>query len=232
MTETATLGGGCFWCLEAVYLDMEGVTSVRSGYMGGHVGQPELSAGVLGPTGHVEVVQIEFDPAVTSFADILDVFFTIHDPTTPDRQGNDVGPQYRSVIFYHSEEQKRIAQEKIAELTAAGIWRDPVVTAVEPAVRFWEAEAYHQDYYANNRNQAVLHVRRRPEGGQISGTSSLEKRGRNAEGRSPPAGENPLLCDFEFQRHRGPNVRECPASTGSLRRWQCRSDAVHTSGRT
>ena len=153
MTETATLGGGCFWCLEAVYLGMEGVTSVRSGYMGGHIDNPSYHQVCTGKTGHAEVVQVDFDPAVTAFADILDVFFTIHDPTTPDRQGNDVGPQYRSAIFYHSEEQNKVAREKIADLTAARTWRDPIVTSVEPATRFWEAEAYHHDYYRNNRNQ-------------------------------------------------------------------------------
>lgn len=153
MKELATLGGGCFWCLEAVYLEMDGVLSVHSGYMGGQVDNPTYQQVCSGRSGHVEVVQVEFDPAVTSFGEVLDVFFAIHDPTTVDRQGNDVGPQYRSVIFYHSAEQERIAKEKIAEATAEGTWRDPIVTAVEPAVHFWEAEAYHQDYYRNNQTQ-------------------------------------------------------------------------------
>jgi peptide-methionine (S)-S-oxide reductase len=153
MIETATLGGGCFWCLEAVYLGMEGVTAVRSGYMGGKIDNPTYQQVCSGRSGHVEVVQVDFDTDVTSFSDILEVFFEIHDPTTLDRQGNDVGPQYRSVIFYHSDEQKRAAEEKIREITTAGTWGDPIVTAVEPASRFWEAEAYHQDYYRNNQVQ-------------------------------------------------------------------------------
>jgi peptide-methionine (S)-S-oxide reductase len=132
---------------------MEGVNAVRSGYMGGRIENPTYQQVCTGRSGHVEVVQLEFDTAVTSFAGILDVFFTIHDPTTPDRQGNDVGPQYRSVIFYHSEEQRMTAEARIAELTKAQTWRDPIVTTVEPAVRFWEAEGYHQDYYRNNRTQ-------------------------------------------------------------------------------
>lgn len=153
MTETATLGGGCFWCLEAVYLGMKGVTAVRSGYMGGAIENPSYQQVCTGRSGHVEVVQVDFDPAIAPFGEILDVFFTIHDPTTPDRQGNDVGPQYRSVIFFHSEEQHRAAMEKIAELTASGTWDAPVVTSVEPATRFWEAEPYHRDYYRNNPAQ-------------------------------------------------------------------------------
>jgi peptide-methionine (S)-S-oxide reductase len=153
MTETATLGGGCFWCLEAVYQRMKGVTRVRSGYMGGAVENPSYEQVCSGRSGHVEVVQLEFDPETAGFGDILDVFFAIHDPTTLNRQGNDVGPQYRSVIFYHSDEQRRMAENRIAEIAAAGTWRDPVVTAVEPASRFWEAEAYHQDYYRNHASQ-------------------------------------------------------------------------------
>jgi peptide-methionine (S)-S-oxide reductase len=121
--------------------------------MGGHVDNPGYQQVCTGRTGHVEVVQLEFDPAVTTFENILEVFFTIHDPTTLDRQGNDVGPQYRSVIFYHSEDQKKAALDAIGKLTSEKTWRDPIVTAVEPAVRFWEAEAYHQDYYRNNSGQ-------------------------------------------------------------------------------
>src|SRR3954453_21170846 len=128
--EITTLGGGCFWCLEAVYSEMEGVESAISGYMGGHVVNPDYHAVCTGTTGHVEVVQVTFDPAVTTFREILDVFFAIHDPTTRDRQGNDTGPQYRSVIFYHDEGQRAIAEETIRELDAEGLWSRPIVTDV------------------------------------------------------------------------------------------------------
>ncbi|RMF82070.1 MAG: peptide-methionine (S)-S-oxide reductase [Chloroflexi bacterium] len=152
-TEVTTLGGGCFWCLEAIYDDLSGVTDVVSGYMGGDVANPSYQAVCTGTTGHAEVVQVTFDPDVISFKDILNVFFTIHDPTTLNRQGNDVGPQYRSAIFYHSDEQKRIAEETIAELTDAKLWRDPIVTEVTAAGTFYAAEDYHQNYFANNPNQ-------------------------------------------------------------------------------
>ncbi|MDX2153535.1 MAG: peptide-methionine (S)-S-oxide reductase MsrA [Bryobacteraceae bacterium] len=148
--ETITLGGGCFWCLEAVYDRMEGVVSVESGYMGGHVENPAYKDVCGGRTGHVEVVQVTFDTATTNLHEILDVFFTIHDPTTRDRQGNDVGPQYRSVIFYHDEEQRAAAEQVIAELTAKKVFRDPIVTDVEPAAKFYVAEDYHQEYFENN----------------------------------------------------------------------------------
>jgi peptide-methionine (S)-S-oxide reductase len=151
--ETATLGGGCFWCLEAVYDEMEGVTSVESGYMGGHLDKPDYHAVCTGKTGHVEVVRVTFDPAVTSYREILEVFFAIHDPTSMDRQGNDAGPQYRSVIFTYSEAQKETAQQVIAELDGAGIANRPVVTQVRPATTFYEAEAYHQEYFKNNPDQ-------------------------------------------------------------------------------
>ena len=147
MSEITTLGGGCFWCLEAVFDDMEGVLSVESGYMGGHVDNPSYQAVCTGRTGHVEVVQVTFDPAVTSFREILEVFFSIHDPTSRDRQGNDAGPQYRSVIFTHSEEQKAVAEEVIKELGPA------VVTEVRPATKFYQAEDYHQDYFRKNPDQ-------------------------------------------------------------------------------
>jgi peptide-methionine (S)-S-oxide reductase len=150
--EIATLGGGCFWCLEAVYDDMEGVASVESGYMGGHVDNPDYHAVCTGRTGHVEVVQVTFDPEVTSYRDILEVFFSIHDPTSMDRQGNDSGTQYRSVIFTHSEQQKKTAQEVIAELDKEGLGR-PVVTQVLPATTFYKAEEYHQQYFKNNPQQ-------------------------------------------------------------------------------
>ncbi|HZT32698.1 MAG TPA: peptide-methionine (S)-S-oxide reductase MsrA [Bryobacteraceae bacterium] len=151
--EIATLGGGCFWCLEAVYDEMQGVLSVESGYMGGHVKNPGYREVCTGTTGHAEVAQLKFDPAVLSYRDILEVFFAIHDPTTPDRQGNDVGPQYRSVIFYHSDAQRVTAEEVIREVTAARVFRDPVVTTVEPAAAFYRAEDYHQEYFRNHPNQ-------------------------------------------------------------------------------
>jgi peptide-methionine (S)-S-oxide reductase len=151
--ETATLGGGCFWCLEAVYQEMAGVLSVASGYMGGHVENPTYEQVCGGRTGHVEVTQLVFDPAVVSFRDILDVFFTIHDPTTLDRQGNDVGTQYRSAIFYHSDEQKSVAEDEIRKIDAEGIWSKPIVTEVRPAEKFYRAEDYHQEYFSNNPNQ-------------------------------------------------------------------------------
>jgi peptide-methionine (S)-S-oxide reductase len=156
--EVATLGGGCFWCLEAVYDELRGVTDVVSGYAGGHVDNPSYKQVTTGHTGHAEVVQITFDPAVVSFKEILEVFFTIHDPTTLDRQGNDVGPQYRSAIFYHNEEQKQIAEETIHEIEAADIWDNPIVTEVTPLDTFYEAEDYHQEYFARNPAQGYCRV--------------------------------------------------------------------------
>jgi peptide-methionine (S)-S-oxide reductase len=152
-TEVATLAGGCFWCLEAVYDLLKGVKSVESGYMGGKVVNPTYQQVCTGMTGHAEVVQVTFDPAEVSFKDILDVFFTIHDPTTLNRQGNDVGTQYRSAIFFHSPEQKAAAEQKIAELNATHLWNNPIVTEVTPAETFYVAEDYHQEYFANNPNQ-------------------------------------------------------------------------------
>ncbi len=152
-SEIATLGGGCFWCLEAVYQEMAGVTSVVSGYMGGHVENPSYREVCTGTTGHVEVAQITFDPAVTSYREILEVFFAIHDPTSRDRQGNDAGSQYRSAIFYHSEEQRRTAEEAIRELDAEGGYGRPIVTEVRPAATFYRAEDYHQEYFRNNPRQ-------------------------------------------------------------------------------
>ena len=151
--ETTTLGGGCFWCLEAVFDGMEGVTKVVSGYMGGHVRNPDYNAVCTGSTGHVEVVEVTFDPAITTFTEILGVFFTIHDPTSMDRQGNDAGTQYRSAIFFHSEAQRQAAEECIAELDREAIWSRPIVTKVLAASTFYPAEAYHQDYFRNNPNQ-------------------------------------------------------------------------------
>ena len=149
-TETAILGGGCFWCVEAAIKQLQGVESVRSGYMGGRVNNPTYQQVCSGKTGHVEVAEIVFDPAIITYSDLLHVFFTLHDPTTLNRQGNDVGEQYRSVIFYLNEEQKKIANHVIAELTGEKVFRDPIVTAVEPASTFYIAENYHQDYFAKH----------------------------------------------------------------------------------
>ena len=151
--EVATLAGGCFWCLEAVCDRLEGVDSVESGYMGGHTPNPNYRDVCDGNTGHAEVVQVTFDPKVLSFRDLLEVFFVIHDPTTLNRQGNDVGTQYRSSIFYHSPEQKAEAQKIIAELTADKVFLAPIVTEVVPTVQFHIAENYHQEYFENNPNQ-------------------------------------------------------------------------------
>jgi len=151
--EIATLAGGCFWCLEAVYDQMKGVHSVESGYMGGHTGNPTYADVCSGDTGHAEAVRITFDPKVTSYADLLNVFFAIHDPTTPNRQGSDEGTQYRSVIFYHSPEQKRLAEQVIAELSRSKLYDDPIVTEVSPAGTFHPAEDYHQEYFQRNPRQ-------------------------------------------------------------------------------
>ncbi len=151
--ETATLGGGCFWCLEAVYDEMEGVISVESGYMGGHAENPSYRLVCTGMTGHVEVVQVTFDPEMTSYREILEVFFAIHDPTSRDRQGNDTGSQYRSVIFYHDEGQRVLAEDFIRELNEEKIWPRPIVTEVRPATAFYVAEDYHHEYFRNNPNQ-------------------------------------------------------------------------------
>ena len=152
-SEIATLGGGCFWCLEAVYQQMAGVLSIVSGYMGGHVENPTYQQVCAGTTGHVEVVEGAFDPEIASYRDILEVFFAIHDPTSFDRQGNDAGPQYRSVIFYHTGAQHAVADETILELNAEGIWDAPIVTEVRPAATFYPAEDYHQEYFRNNPKQ-------------------------------------------------------------------------------
>jgi peptide-methionine (S)-S-oxide reductase len=157
-TEIATLGGGCFWCLEAVFEQVRGVERVESGYAGGTAPKPTYQQVCSGTTGHAEVVQIVFDPKVLLFGELLDIFFDIHDPTTLNRQGADVGTQYRSVIFYHSPEQKRIAEEKIAALDAAGVWGAPVVTQAVPFEAFHRAEAYHQGYFRNNPGQGYCQV--------------------------------------------------------------------------
>jgi peptide-methionine (S)-S-oxide reductase len=146
--EVATLAGGCFWCLEAVYLELRGVTGVKSGYAGGHVPNPTYEQVCGKQTGHAEVVQVSFDPSVITYAELLEVFFTIHDPTTKDRQGNDVGPQYRSAIFTHGDEQARIAREQL--VAAQAHWEAPIVTELQPLETFWPAETYHDNYLARN----------------------------------------------------------------------------------
>jgi peptide-methionine (S)-S-oxide reductase len=153
MTETATLAGGCFWCLEAVYRELRGVERVQSGYAGGRRPNPTYEQVCTGTTGHAEVVQVDFDPSVISYRDLLDVFFTIHDPTTLDRQGNDVGTQYRSEIFTHDAAQDAAARAKIAELTKEGVWDDPIVTKIEPLTTFYPAEDYHAAYFERNGGQ-------------------------------------------------------------------------------
>ncbi len=152
-SEVATLGAGCFWCVEAVFDDLKGVSDVVSGYTGGRNPNPTYREVCSGTTGHAEVVQVTFDPSVVSYADILRIFFTVHDPTQLNRQGNDVGTQYRSAIFFHSPEQQRIAREVIAELSEQQLWDRPIVTEVTPAREFYTAEDYHQEYFANNQFQ-------------------------------------------------------------------------------
>ena len=158
----ATLAGGCFWCLEAVYNELRGVESVVSGYAGGHDPDPTYEAVCSETTGHAEVVQIAFDPDMVSFRELLEVFFTIHDPTTLNRQGNDVGTQYRSAVYYHDEEQRLIADEVIEEMTVAGLWDDPIVTEVTALDTFYEAEEYHQQYFEKNPFQPYCFVVVRP----------------------------------------------------------------------
>ena len=150
MTETATLGGGCFWCLEAVFERLEGVESVTSGYAGGHKENPTYEEVCSGSTGHAEVVQVEYDPEVISYEKLLEVFFMIHDPTTLNRQGPDVGTQYRSIVLYHDEAQKEAVETFVDGLEAEDVYDDEIVTEVEPLETFWEAEEYHQDYYEKN----------------------------------------------------------------------------------
>lgn len=156
--EVATLGGGCFWCLEAVYVELNGVERVVSGYAGGRVARPSYAQVCSGTTGHAEVVQITFDPRVIAYQDLLDVFFTIHDPTTLNRQGHDVGTQYRSIVLYHSPEQREVAERTIARLNAAGTWDAPIVTEVQPLTEFYPAEEYHQHYFEHNPEQPYCQV--------------------------------------------------------------------------
>jgi peptide-methionine (S)-S-oxide reductase len=151
--ETITLGGGCFWCLDAVYRGVEGVHEVVSGYAGGHVAEPTYAQVCDGTTGHAEVVRVTFDPSAIALRDLLGVFFSIHDPTTKDRQGADVGPQYRSIVLAEDDEQERVAREAIEELRREGVWDAPIVTEVERLERFWPAEPYHQNFFAANPGQ-------------------------------------------------------------------------------
>jgi peptide-methionine (S)-S-oxide reductase len=156
--ELATLGGGCFWCLEAVYQDLRGVERVVSGYAGGEVDNPTYEQVCSGATGHAEVVQVSFDPSVVGYRELLEVFFTVHDPTTLNRQGADVGTQYRSVVFFHTPEQEQTTREVIAEIESAGVWDSPLVTEVSPLARFYPAEEYHQNYFRRNPNQPYCRV--------------------------------------------------------------------------
>lgn len=157
-SQVATLAGGCFWCLEAVYDELRGVEHVESGYAGGRIPNPSYKAVCTGTTGHAEVIQATFDPNIISFRDLLHVFFTIHDPTTLNRQGADEGTQYRSAIFYHDDEQKKTAEEVIREITAAKIWDRPIVTKLEPYSEFYMAEDYHQEYFAHNPEQGYCRI--------------------------------------------------------------------------
>ncbi len=157
-TETATLGGGCFWCLEAVYEQLKGVIQVESGYAGGAVPNPTYEQVCTGRTGHAEVVQVTFDPSELAYEQLLEVFFTIHDPTTLNRQGADVGTQYRSVIFTHDDDQRAAAESVITRIEAEGIWDDPIVTQVAPLDAFYKAEDYHQEYYRRNQGQPYCQV--------------------------------------------------------------------------
>ena len=152
-TDTATFGAGCFWCVEAIFQQINGVLSVESGFSGGHVKNPTYREVCTGTTGHAEVCQIVYDPSVISFIELLEVYWKTHDPTTLNRQGADIGTQYRSAIFYHSEEQKKQAEEMKAALNKAGIWHDPVLTEIVPFTAFYKAEDYHQDYYFLNSTQ-------------------------------------------------------------------------------
>ncbi len=166
-TQIATLGGGCFWCLEPVYEDLKGVQDVTVGYAGGHLENPSYEQVSTGRTGHAEVVQVRFDPDVISFRDLLEVFFSIHDPTTPNRQGADVGPQYRSIILYHDQHQKETAEQVIDELNREGVWNRPIVTEVKPFETFYRGEEYHQAYYKKNPYAGYCQMVIRPKLGKF-----------------------------------------------------------------
>ncbi|MCK4880935.1 MAG: peptide-methionine (S)-S-oxide reductase MsrA [Bacteroidales bacterium] len=154
----ATFGGGCFWCLEAIFERVNGVHQVESGYSGGDVANPDYKMVTSGATGHAEVVQVTFDPESVSFLELLEIFFKTHDPTTLNRQGADVGTQYRSIVLYHDEQQKKLTQQVIQQLDSEGIWSNPIVTKVEPFEVFYSAEAYHQEYFENNPNQGYCRL--------------------------------------------------------------------------
>jgi peptide-methionine (S)-S-oxide reductase len=156
--KRATLGGGCFWCLEPIFDDLQGVNAVAVGYAGGDVPDPSYRQVTTGTTGHAEVVQITYDPRHISFRELLEVFFRVHDPTTPNRQGPDVGSQYRSIILYHDDDQRRVAEQVIQELESEDLWRAPIVTEVVPLEEFYRAEEYHQEYFAKNPEQAYCRV--------------------------------------------------------------------------
>lgn len=156
--DTATLAGGCFWCIEAIFQQVDGVVTAKSGYMGGGIANPTYREVCSGLTGHAEVVQIIYDPQKVSFAKLLEVFFTVHNPTSLNRQGADIGTQYRSAIFYHSEEQKSVAETVIAKLNISGMWSDPIVTEVTAAQPFYVAEDYHQNYFNDNKRQPYCQV--------------------------------------------------------------------------
>ncbi len=156
--EIATFGGGCFWCVEAIFERVNGVQQVESGYSGGHVINPDYKMVTSGTTGHAEVIQITFDPEVVSYLELLEIFFKTHDPTTLNRQGADVGTQYRSIVLYHNEQQNKLAREIIQDLDSEGIWNSPIVTTVEPFEEFYSAEAYHQEYFENNPNQGYCRL--------------------------------------------------------------------------
>jgi len=156
--QQATLGAGCFWCVEAIYQRVNGVVSVESGYSGGHVEDPSYNQVVSGNTGHAEVIRFKFDPDVISFEELLEVFWHTHDPTTINRQGADVGPQYRSAIFYHDEDQKKIAEQSMKKTDASDLWEDPIVTEISPLINYYKAEDYHQNYFNNNPNAGYCSV--------------------------------------------------------------------------
>ena len=156
--EIATFGGGCFWCVEAIFERVQGVHEVVSGYSGGTVGNPDYKMVTSGTTGHAEVVQITFNPEIVSYLELLEIFFLTHDPTTLNRQGADVGTQYRSIVLYHNEQQNKLARKVIQELESEAIWSDPIVTAVEAFEQFYSAEAYHQEYFENNPNQGYCRL--------------------------------------------------------------------------
>jgi peptide-methionine (S)-S-oxide reductase len=156
--EQATFGAGCFWCVEAIYENLEGVFNVESGYSGGHVDNPSYQQVTSGRSGHAEVIRFDFDPSIITYEQLLEVFWHTHDPTTKDRQGNDIGPQYRSVIYFHNDEQKSIASESKKRTNASGLWSRSIVTEISPLINYYTAESYHQDYFENNQNAGYCSI--------------------------------------------------------------------------